>query len=100
MCNTLTTVKTLTVRLPEKLVAEIEAETRTRGLAKSDVVRDRLQEYRVRPHHKRTLTLADAAADVGRPVQTVCETGQPQDHPVLLNMPESEYLKGAILRVL
>ena len=44
--------------------------------------------------------LADAAADVGRPVQVVCETGQPQDHPVLINMPESEYLKGAILRVL
>lgn len=35
-------VKTLTVRLPEPLVAEIEAESRGRGLSKSDVVRERL----------------------------------------------------------
>jgi Arc/MetJ-type ribon-helix-helix transcriptional regulator len=35
-------MKTLTVRLPEALVAEIEAESRTRGLSKSDVVRQRL----------------------------------------------------------
>jgi Arc/MetJ-type ribon-helix-helix transcriptional regulator len=36
-------MKTLTVRLPESLVAEIEAESRGRGISKSDVVRDRLQ---------------------------------------------------------
>ncbi len=36
-------MKTLTVRLPEQLVAEIEAESRGRGVSKSDVVRDRLQ---------------------------------------------------------
>ena len=35
-------MKTLTVRLPETLVAEIEAESRGRGLSKSDVVRERL----------------------------------------------------------
>jgi len=35
-------MKTLTVRLPEALVAEIEAESRARKLAKSDVVRERL----------------------------------------------------------
>ena len=35
-------MKTLTVRLPEQLVAEIEAESRGRGLSKSDVVRERL----------------------------------------------------------
>ena len=35
-------VKTLTVRLPEALVAEIEAESRARKLSKSDVVRERL----------------------------------------------------------
>ena len=33
---------TLTVRLPEALVAEIEAESRERGRSKSDVVRERL----------------------------------------------------------
>lgn len=35
-------MKTLTVRLPEDLVAQIEAESRTRRLSKSDVVRERL----------------------------------------------------------
>ena len=35
-------VKTLTVRLPEALVAEIEAESDRRRLSKSDVVRERL----------------------------------------------------------
>jgi hypothetical protein len=36
-------VKTLTVRLPEPLVAEIEAESRGRKISKSDVVRERLR---------------------------------------------------------
>lgn len=36
-------MKTLTVRLPEALVARIEAESRDRGISKSDVVRERLQ---------------------------------------------------------
>ena len=37
-------MKTLTVRLPEPLVAEIEAESRGRKCSKSDVVRERLQQ--------------------------------------------------------
>jgi Arc/MetJ-type ribon-helix-helix transcriptional regulator len=36
-------MKTLTVRLPETLVAEIEAESRGRKVSKSDVVRERLR---------------------------------------------------------
>jgi Arc/MetJ-type ribon-helix-helix transcriptional regulator len=36
-------MKTLTVRLPEPLAAEIEAESRERRISKSDVVRERLQ---------------------------------------------------------
>jgi len=36
-------VKTLTVRLPEPLAAAIEAESRARGVSKSDVVRERLE---------------------------------------------------------
>jgi Arc/MetJ-type ribon-helix-helix transcriptional regulator len=36
-------MKTITVRLPEPLVAEIEAESRGRRCSKSDVVRERLQ---------------------------------------------------------
>jgi Arc/MetJ-type ribon-helix-helix transcriptional regulator len=35
-------MKTLTVRLPESLVAQIEAESRRRKLSKSDVIRERL----------------------------------------------------------
>lgn len=36
-------MKTLTVRLPEPLFADIEAESRGRKISKSDVVRERLQ---------------------------------------------------------
>jgi len=36
-------MKTLTVRLPAPLVAEIEAESRARRISKSDVVRERLR---------------------------------------------------------
>lgn len=36
-------MKTLTVRLPESLVAEIDAESRKRKVSKSDIVRERLQ---------------------------------------------------------
>ena len=35
-------MKTLTVRLPDALAAQIEAESRARKVTKSDVVRDRL----------------------------------------------------------
>lgn len=43
-------MKTITVRLPEPLVAEIEAESRGRKCSKSDVVRERLQRAgRTRP---------------------------------------------------
>jgi Arc/MetJ-type ribon-helix-helix transcriptional regulator len=38
-----TAMKTLTVRLPEPVVAEIEAESRARKISKSDVVRERLR---------------------------------------------------------
>lgn len=36
-------MKTITVRLPETLVADIEAESRGRKVSKSDIVRERLQ---------------------------------------------------------
>jgi hypothetical protein len=36
-------MRSLTVRLPDQLVREIEAESRERNCAKSDVVRERLQ---------------------------------------------------------
>jgi 23S rRNA (cytosine1962-C5)-methyltransferase len=43
--------------------------------------------------------LEDAAADVGRPVRLLEWRGQSQDHPEVLQIPESAYLKGALLRV-
>lgn len=43
MRNTILDMKTITVRLPETLVAEIEVESRARKMSKSDVVRERLQ---------------------------------------------------------
>ena len=36
-------MKTVTVRLPESVVAEIDAESRRRRISKSDVVRERLE---------------------------------------------------------
>ncbi|MDR2982202.1 MAG: class I SAM-dependent rRNA methyltransferase [Puniceicoccales bacterium] len=42
--------------------------------------------------------LGDAAADAKREARVLEITGQPSDHPVLLNFPESHYLKGAILQ--
>ena len=36
-------MKTITVRLPEPLVAQIAEESRRRGLSRSDVVRERLE---------------------------------------------------------
>lgn len=39
-------MKTLTIRLPDPVAAEIEAESRTRKISKSDVVRERLRVVR------------------------------------------------------
>ncbi|MBI3082077.1 MAG: class I SAM-dependent rRNA methyltransferase, partial [Gemmatimonadetes bacterium] len=44
--------------------------------------------------------LAAAAADSGRRVVLEQVTGQSSDHPELLTVPETGYLKGALLRVL
>jgi 23S rRNA (cytosine1962-C5)-methyltransferase len=43
--------------------------------------------------------LASAAADAKRRVKVLEFCHQPPDHPVLISMPESEYLRGYILRV-
>jgi 23S rRNA (cytosine1962-C5)-methyltransferase len=44
--------------------------------------------------------VAGAALDAGRDAQIIERLGQPPDHPVALEFPEAEYLKGLILRVL
>jgi Arc/MetJ-type ribon-helix-helix transcriptional regulator len=43
-------MKTLTVRLPEEVITEIEQESRSRRVSKSDIVRERLIGKR-RPAH-------------------------------------------------
>lgn len=54
-------MKTLTVRLPEPLVADIEAESRGRKISKSDVVRERLERA---PRRRRRTASLDAIADL------------------------------------
>ena len=44
--------------------------------------------------------LADAARDSGRRVQLLAATGASADHPELLNVPETGYLKGVLLKAL
>jgi len=42
--------------------------------------------------------LVDAARDSGRRMQLIATTGAAADHPELLNVPETGYLKGVLLR--
>jgi Arc/MetJ-type ribon-helix-helix transcriptional regulator len=55
-------MKSVTVRLPEPLVTDIEAESRARKISKSDVVRERL-ESAPRRRRRRTASL-NAIADL------------------------------------
>ena len=76
-------MKTLTVRLPEPLVAEIDAESRERKVSRSDVVRERLQR-RDRPEpHRSSL---DAVRDLMGAVD-----GLPKD----LSARKKDYLKAS-----
>jgi hypothetical protein len=74
-------MKSLTVRLPEGLVAEIEAESRERRISKSDVVRERLQ----RPAVPRRSASLEAIADL---IGSVVD-----DLPVDLSARKKEYLR-------
>ena len=76
-------MKTLTVRLPEPLVAEIEVESRARHCSKSDIVRERLQRA-ARPSRHQTSSL-DAIADLIGSV-----AGLPAD----LSARKKQYLKA------
>jgi 23S rRNA (cytosine1962-C5)-methyltransferase len=46
-----------------------------------------------------TKAVSWAGLDAGRDVQILRRVGQPEDHPILTSVPESEYLKGLICRV-
>jgi len=63
-------MRTLTVRLPEALVAQIAAESQARKVSKSDVVRERLQAgARRRPRRAAFERIADLIGSVdGLPV--------------------------------
>jgi len=76
-------MKTLTVRLPDALVAQIEAESRRRRLSKSDVVRERLAEAGT--SQRKQPALLDAIADVVGSVD-----GLPRD----LSARTKKYLKS------
>jgi hypothetical protein len=61
-------MKTLTVRLPEPLVADIEAESRARKLSKSDIVRERLRNVaptKARGERSSLEAIADLIGSVG-----------------------------------
>jgi Arc/MetJ-type ribon-helix-helix transcriptional regulator len=55
-------MKSLTVRLPEPLMADIEAESRGRKISRSDVVRERLERA---PRQRRTASLTAIADLIG-----------------------------------
>jgi hypothetical protein len=74
-------MKTLTVRLPESLVAQIEAESLRRKLSKSDIVRERLS---------RTDEKADAPATFEAIADLV---GSVDDLPPDLSARKKHYLK-------
>jgi Arc/MetJ-type ribon-helix-helix transcriptional regulator len=59
-------MKTLTVRLPEALVADIEAESRDRRRSKSDVVRERLALVARRRGGQAPPAIADLVGSVDR----------------------------------
>jgi Arc/MetJ-type ribon-helix-helix transcriptional regulator len=74
-------MKTLTVRLPDALVAEISTESKKRGLSMSDVVRERLQR---RGSNRNSASRLHAIADLVGSV-----TGLPPD----LSSSKKKYLR-------
>jgi Arc/MetJ-type ribon-helix-helix transcriptional regulator len=80
-------MKTLTVRLPDALAAEIEHESRARGMSKSDVVRDRL--HRPDDGAGATGRMRDLVGDL---IGSVRNDGLPAD----LSSNKKTYLPGLI----
>lgn len=76
-------MKSLTVRLPEPLAAEIEAESRGRKCSKSDIVRQRLQ--RASQPTRRQSAPLDAIADL---------IGSVDGLPANLSARKKRYLKA------
>jgi Arc/MetJ-type ribon-helix-helix transcriptional regulator len=75
-------MKSLTVRLPDAMAAEIESESIADGISKSDVVRRRLENVSARP-----ATLFDLAAYL---IGSVDDARMPRD----LSSRKKHYLKS------
>ena len=75
-------MKTLTVRLPEPLVADIDAESRGRKISKSDVVRERLE---LAPRRRRRKASLEAIADL---------IGSVEGLPADLSAHKKDYLRA------
>lgn len=75
-------MKTITVRLPEPLAADIEAESRRRGLSKSDIVRERLERAR------ETIELPPGLAEIAHLIGSVED-----DLPADLSARTKHYLR-------
>ena len=80
-------MKTLTVRLPDSLVTEIEHESHTRRVSKSDVVRERL-------HHPQRVASANGSMRelIGDLIGSVRNDGLPVD----LSSNKRKYLPALI----
>jgi hypothetical protein len=57
-------MKTITVRLPEPIAAEIEAESRRRSISKSDIVRERLEGFQTKQFADPLAGIADLIGSV------------------------------------
>ena len=80
-------MKSLTVRLPDSLVTEIEHESKTRHVSKSDVVRERL-------HHPQCAAVAGGSMRelIGDLIGSVRNDGLPAD----LSSNKKKYLPALI----
>lgn len=80
-------MKTLTIRLPDSLVAEIEHESQARRVSKSDVVRERL-------HHPQRATSARGSMRelIGDLIGSIRNDGLPAD----LSSNKKKYLPALI----
>lgn len=76
-------MKTLTVRLPEPLAADIESESQARKISKSDVIRERLEQAARQP--RPSTSAVDAIADL---------IGAVDDLPPDLSARKKQHLKA------
>jgi muconolactone delta-isomerase len=75
-------MRSMTVRLPDQMVAEIEAESRARHCAKSDVVRERLKRKA-------------GPADTSTPLSAIADLiGSVEGLPAGLSGRKKKYLKA------